>query len=727
MIIRIIALPSRRSRLLTYLLCLLISLPTGAAFGQNKTVVPCDPSASAGVSGAASDNLGPLKQEAATALDSSLPIVFVPGTAGSELRLTNEKISCANWKYRDDLLWLGLSTIKKNCILAAKLNKDGRDFPENKTDVPNVLTAFSVPLAGWVKRFITRHLGYAPSSYDVDVYADFLSWAYKTFGRDRFHVAPYDWRKGASKESFEAIQKAVDKATKGVEGKRVILLAHSLGGLVSRDYIVQTEGKQVAALIAVGTPWLGTPKAARALLWGYNFDIGIVEHSDRTKKIRDLPKDFVTDVCKNSKCQALSRLSFLKRESVRELSRDFPGVYLQLPTSDFMVLYGSYYGQPSRSIIWDMDTWDKVESFYRDDNNGTLYKEAMLWRKRNLNGEAHGVRHYLIGGVYNPACKDKTVREKDKSCDIGNRMDMQMPLEKRVPGASRLRKFGIFFWDLLASLLKSDAYDDPFVALDSAYEWGDGTSPLLSATAGEYIRGGDKPCQLARAEVNSDEIRPCYPGKAKEYLGEKTKVEAVKLGSRYGHSAMLNDPQIKRLLLKFYETENGHLPTDIGKPDEDIHSISIEFTAEDNDVNNEVITKFIGAEGEVRFLEPQKTHLLVGTRPRPILFENPKILDSELWAPRDRNRKGDKVYFRTGAETSDCRSVYRTLRMSDLKDMFISFMRRNQSSRNLVINSVTLVVNDKRYPLPKSDLILSRSNTPEQIPIPDISQPHPAP
>jgi pimeloyl-ACP methyl ester carboxylesterase len=667
-----------------------MSLPVGVAFGQNSRIESGAGSASVAVSGEVNDCLRTPEQEAAAAQNPSLPIVFVPGTAGSELRITSEG---QNGKYNDDLYWLGLSTLKNKGIMAGELDESGND-KGNKVSAKNALTAFSVSFAGWIKRTVKANLGYAPSSYDIDVYANFLSWANRTFGK-RFYVAPYDWRKGAGKESFELIDKVVARALCETKQTKVILLAHSLGGLVSRDYVVRSGGKNVAALIAVGTPWLGAPKAARALLWGYNFDIGIVKESNKKKKIKDLPPEFVTDVCANSRCESLNRTSFLKREEVRELSKNFPGVYIQLPTEEFMNKYGSYYGPGFRSIIWGMNSWDAVESFYRDKNNAKLYDEAKAWRAENLNGKDYNVNHYLIGGVYNPACKTKSTadpeetKELKETCDIGNRMDMQMPQESQVPRPSRLRRISVSFWDAIASIIKSDAYDDSFVALDSAYEWGDGTSPLLSATAGAYVRGGQKP-SLSEAE---------------RYLGKKTEVTALTLGSRYGHSAMLNDPQIKRRLVEIYRAENDKLNPEIVEAGEDIHSILIILNARDNRFKHELVTRFMGAE----LLEPQKTHFLNSTEVQ-IAFKNPKIQDSELVAPKERDK--NKVFY--------VGRVYRNLRTTDLKDKSISLRRQNDSSNELVITGVTFVINGKKYSAAASNFPLTVSKKDRTIPIPAL-------
>ena len=77
---------------------------------------------------------------------------------------------------------------------------------------------------------------------------------------------PYDWRKGACDENAAAIDAKVEQALRTTGAKQVVLIAHSLGGLVCRDYISRGDNaRKVRALIAVGTPWLGARRPAGAL------------------------------------------------------------------------------------------------------------------------------------------------------------------------------------------------------------------------------------------------------------------------------------------------------------------------------------------------------------------------------------------------------------------------------------------------------------------------------
>jgi hypothetical protein len=79
---------------------------------------------------------------------------------------------------------------------------------------------------------------------------------------------PYDFRRSVA-ESADTLGRAVTAALAGAEGRRVIVVAHSLGGLVARYWIGPGGGaRHVRALLTLGTPHRGAPKALDWLVNG---------------------------------------------------------------------------------------------------------------------------------------------------------------------------------------------------------------------------------------------------------------------------------------------------------------------------------------------------------------------------------------------------------------------------------------------------------------------------
>ena len=564
-----------------------------------------------------------------TTRSAALPVVFVPGTAGSELRLTSSHL-----KLEDVLYWIGVNTLSKNNLGRAPLDEYGQDREGNRVTAPRPLSVFFIP--NKLKEKLSKR---GTSLLEEEIYSDFLLWAQAVF-KGGFYEVPYDWRKGASKDSASRITAVVNEALCKSGQPKVILLAHSLGGIVARDYIQRTEGKSVDAFIAVGTPWLGAPKTVRALLWGYNFGAGKVFPLKKHVSVEGDAEDFAgNQYCKPNKdkpgylCPYPVRLSFFKLKEASALARNFPAVYQQLPTHEFMEKYGTFYGQNFRPVILGMKTWEEMEDFYKSKDtrkrgNPHLYAEAQGLRERILNKESYRVSNYLIAGVYSPKCRQPN-KENEKVCSLDNVMDMQMAERKKIKRNFMLKlgSLGLKALNLivrpLGYILTREKFvleEDRYVATDSDVDWGDGTAPLLSATAGEYLKGvGDHR----------------FPGAASALLGEGTEVvKPVTLDPLFPHSAMLNDPKVRENLLQIYRKHNGTpgLDPEPGKPDEIVTSLKIEFflkTTQTPGTHSIELSFKDGAQ------EPQRA--LINGNSAAITFARPRVRDARVFIPNVRH------------------------------------------------------------------------------------------
>jgi pimeloyl-ACP methyl ester carboxylesterase len=90
-----------------------------------------------------------------------------------------------------------------------------------------------------------------------------------------FYQFPYDWRRD-NRANAKILKKLIDKrlkcwrAASGAADAKVILMAHSMGGLVSRYYLEVLEGwRDSRALFTFGTPYRGSVKAVDFLANGY--------------------------------------------------------------------------------------------------------------------------------------------------------------------------------------------------------------------------------------------------------------------------------------------------------------------------------------------------------------------------------------------------------------------------------------------------------------------------
>lgn len=102
---------------------------------------------------------------------------------------------------------------------------------------------------------------------------------------------PYDFRRSvadAARHLADAVEQALAGVHESARRKRVVVLAHSMGGLVARYWIAVLEGWRVcAALLTMGTPHRGAPKALDWLVNGPG--VGRLRHSRVTRVVRGWP------------------------------------------------------------------------------------------------------------------------------------------------------------------------------------------------------------------------------------------------------------------------------------------------------------------------------------------------------------------------------------------------------------------------------------------------------
>lgn len=213
----------------------------------------------------------------------SYPVIFIPGIGGSEIKATQDIIwskedghggTYSHAYGKDEKIWV-------NSQEAAKLGDDDYfDVLRLKSD--GKISEADLSLTGSLTEF-----GYL----DIDLF--FQSLGYEK-GRN-FFVYPYDWRKDI-RETKESLDNLIETAKQQSGIQKVNIVAHSMGGLVARNYIADTEKAQkVNKLINLGVPHLGAVKALKAYIYGVSvskrifwiFSLGIA-----SSEVKDLFSNF---------------------------------------------------------------------------------------------------------------------------------------------------------------------------------------------------------------------------------------------------------------------------------------------------------------------------------------------------------------------------------------------------------------------------------------------------
>lgn len=196
-------------------------------------------------------------------------IVILPGITGSVLQKNGKDI----WAPSGQAVWQLLARTQQT-LQSLKLEQDdpeADDLGDGVRATALVQDTHLIPglwkIDGYTKtaKLITDNFDVVPG----DIYND---------PDDRaanFYQFPYDWRRD-NRVSARILKKLIDKRlkcwreTSGAVDAKVILMAHSMGGLVSRYYLEVLEGWQNSrALFTFGTPYRGSLNAVNFLANGY--------------------------------------------------------------------------------------------------------------------------------------------------------------------------------------------------------------------------------------------------------------------------------------------------------------------------------------------------------------------------------------------------------------------------------------------------------------------------
>lgn len=196
-------------------------------------------------------------------------IVFLPGITGSILQKDGKDL----WAISGEAVWQALTqfgTRIQNLALTQD-DPEAADLGDGIRATAVVQDTHLIPglwkIDGYTQ---TAHL--ITDNFDVipgDIYNDPDDKA------ANFYPFPYDWRRD-NRAIARILKKLIDKRLKcwressGAADAKVILMAHSMGGLVSRYYLEVLEGWQDSrALFTFGTPYRGSLKAVNFLANGY--------------------------------------------------------------------------------------------------------------------------------------------------------------------------------------------------------------------------------------------------------------------------------------------------------------------------------------------------------------------------------------------------------------------------------------------------------------------------
>jgi pimeloyl-ACP methyl ester carboxylesterase len=191
-------------------------------------------------------------------------IVMLPGITGSVLQKDGKDV------------WAPTAGAVIGALLSLGKNIKGLALKDDPPDVDDLGD-------GVVATRVMPDIHLIPGLWKIDGYSKLKSYVMKTFdvklGENLFEFA-YDWRRD-NRVSARRLQRSADdwlkawRESSGNKDAKLILVGHSMGGVISRYYLECLDGwRNTRTLVTFGTPYRGSLKAISTLSNGMEKKIG---------------------------------------------------------------------------------------------------------------------------------------------------------------------------------------------------------------------------------------------------------------------------------------------------------------------------------------------------------------------------------------------------------------------------------------------------------------------
>jgi pimeloyl-ACP methyl ester carboxylesterase len=204
-------------------------------------------------------------------------VVMLPGITGSVLTKDGKDV------------WAPTAGAVVGALLSLGKNVKSLALKEDPPDVDDLGD-------GVVATRVMPDIHLIPGLWKIDGYSKLKSYVTKTFdvrlGENLFEF-PYDWRRDNRVSARKLQRAAADwlrswRESSGNQDAKLILVGHSMGGLVSRYYLECLDGwRDTRTLVTFGTPYRGSLKAVGTLGNGLAKKIGPLS-LDLTGMVRSL-------------------------------------------------------------------------------------------------------------------------------------------------------------------------------------------------------------------------------------------------------------------------------------------------------------------------------------------------------------------------------------------------------------------------------------------------------
>lgn len=289
------------------------------------------------------------------------PVLIIPGIMGTEMFKGDEKL------WPDAIRMLSTNNDRFMDPLAFNQNSEPSDIDVNANQVITKVEVLNKTVLNYTELLIKE--------FEQQGYV---------FNENLFLFA-YDWRKDLDAIAQNELRLYIDEKIAQTGFKKLDMIAHSQGGLLVKRllYDNSTYDQKINKLVFAGTPHLGSPKAAKVLLYGDSMGVNFLKLG-------------------------------LDPDEVKRISQNMPSVYQLLPSLEYFSHGQSYLGIAKTigpfitgySILDYNSTKQELKDFGLNSNlidNAEIFHSASY---DNYNFNLSGIQTYNIIG-----CEEATIAQ----------------------------------------------------------------------------------------------------------------------------------------------------------------------------------------------------------------------------------------------------------------------------------------------------------------------------
>ncbi len=274
------------------------------------------------------------------------PVIIIPGILGTEL------------VRGDETLWLDLGrtivTPGDEFMDTLAMNVDG------VSSIDGISATEVIRQKGLAGKVVFDYLGGLINKLKETGYKE---------NTDLF-VFPYDWRLD-NVYTAQKLKEKIDSVLSQTGSGKVTLVAHSMGGLIAKQYIADNGSDKVDKLIFIGTPHLGAPNAAKTLLFGDNLGFEFV-------------------------------FSFLNELEIKNIAQNMPSIYQLLPSPSYFTKLGGYFYDLAIHKVFN---YDETSAYLNiQGNNQSMLGQVVAFHSSLDSLDLSRIKTYNIVG-----CKTATI------------------------------------------------------------------------------------------------------------------------------------------------------------------------------------------------------------------------------------------------------------------------------------------------------------------------------